>query len=332
MEPNNSSPVETPAAAVETNSDNKPVDRLLTKTREALANSSAENSVSKTDALSPSDVAATKEYQSSDEIELDIATYRSKKRALQNRPWWVDALKGLIGGAAAVLLLYIYRSDLPQEWYNLQWYGGIAALAWFASFAVFTALKHASLNSLDAALDILDVRKRTMQPALKDSPEREAAASSPSYFDRLVDINVQNLGNYYSLVRLHNDKSFVVSVWVGMFGFALILVAVSFALFAKDAKTLPPSIAAGSGVITEFIAAVFFYLYNRSVRQMRDYFQGLLAVQNVLLSLKLVSDTKDDVERAKMVGLMLSYLTRDLQRAVPVDEGSGGLKPAAARA
>ena len=348
MEANNSSPAETPPTNVETNGANNTTDateqhptdkapgvveRLLTKTRGALSTSSADERVPKKDVLSPSDVAATKEYGSSGEIEVDITTYKAEKRALLNRPGWVDALKALVGGGAAVAALHIWGSDLPQQWGDLKWQAGIGALAWFVTFAALAALKQGHLNSLDAALDILEVRKRTTQPALKEASEREVKGSAPSYFDRLVDINVQNLGNYYALVRLHNDKSFVVSVWVGMFGFALILVAVGFALFTKDSKTLPTSVAAGSGVITEFIAAVFFYLYNRSVRQMRDYFQGLLAVQNVLLSLKLVSDTEDDAERAKMVSLMLSYLTREVPRAEsrehPEEENRGSKAKAA---
>ena len=280
----------------------------------------AEKTATKTEVPPPPDVAATKEYESLGEIDIDIAKYTSDQRALRARPMWVDALKGIAGGVAALLALRIWGTDLPKDVFSLRWQAGIAALASFLVFAVFAALKQAHLSSLDAALDILRVRRRTMQPVLRDAPETESAGSAPSYFDRLVDINVANLGSYYSLVRLHNDKSFVVSVWVGMLGFALILAAVGFSLFAKDSKTLPTSIAAGSGVMTEFIAAVFFFLYNRSVRQMRDYFQGLLVVQNVLLSLKLVTDTRDEGERAKMVSLMLSYLTRNVLRPEPSDD------------
>jgi Cyanobacterial TRADD-N associated 2-Transmembrane domain len=41
-------------------------------------------------------------------------------------------------------------------------------------------------------------------------------------------------------------------------------------------------ISTGAGVVTEFIAAVFFYLYNRTVRQMKEYHDSLLSVQNIL--------------------------------------------------
>ena len=41
---------------------------------------------------------------------------------------------------------------------------------------------------------------------------------------------------------------------------------------------------------------------------MKEYHDSLLSVQNILLSFKLVEDTKDENEKAKMVGQMISYL------------------------
>src|SRR5260370_30947091 len=67
-------------------------------------------------------------------------------------------------------------------------------------------------------------------------------------------------------------------------------------------------ISSGSGVITEFIAAILFYLYNRTVRQMKGYHDSLLNVQNILLSLKLVEDTEEEDAKIKMIGQMLEYL------------------------
>lgn len=63
-----------------------------------------------------------------------------------------------------------------------------------------------------------------------------------------------------------------------------------------------------AGVATEFISAVFFYLYSKTVRQMKEYHDSLLAVQNVLLSFKLVGDTTDPRDKAKMVEMLLQYL------------------------
>ncbi len=88
---------------------------------------------------------------------------------------------------------------------------------------------------------------------------------------------------------------------VGIAGFGLIA-------FGLASRQNTATVAAASGIITEFIAAVFFYLYNRTVRQMKEYHDTLIFVQNVLLSFKILDEIKDESEKAKMIGSMLSYL------------------------
>ena len=97
------------------------------------------------------------------------------------------------------------------------------------------------------------------------------------------------------------DKSFVVSIAMGIAGFLLIC-------FGLVSRQNTSTVAAGSGVITEFIAAVFFYLYNRTIRQMKDYHDTLISVQNVLLAFKMLDEINNDSEKARMIGLMLSHL------------------------
>jgi hypothetical protein len=250
----------------------------------------------------PRELAATKQYHSVDEIDTDIAKYTSELNDKQSRPLTFNAVCVAVGVVLALLVAWLTYSYLQvQGHHSLMATGGFSVAALLIGIVVPMAFRQSRLASLRAALNILEVRKRSMAPLTG------AAQGSTTYFDRLVDINVKNLGDYYGLVRLHNDKSFSVSVWVGVFGFLLIAAAVGFALF-KSNDELPAAISAGSGVITEFISAVFFYLYNRSVREMRDYFDSLLTVQNILLSLKLVTDTQDEKEKAQMVGLMLTYL------------------------
>jgi hypothetical protein len=79
----------------------------------------------------------------------------------------------------------------------------------------------------------------------------------------------------------------------------------------------PAKIAAVSGVVTEFISGVFFYLYNRTVRQLKEYHDSLLSVQNVLLSFKLVNDTEDTAAKRDMTAQMCRFLLARV--SFPVD-------------
>jgi hypothetical protein len=75
-------------------------------------------------------------------------------------------------------------------------------------------------------------------------------------------------------------------------------------------------VSAGAGIITEFIAGVFFYLYNRTVIQLKEYHDSLIHVQNILLSFKIVGDTKDDTQRNAMMELMMKCLIATRSKTV----------------
>jgi hypothetical protein len=103
----------------------------------------------------------------------------------------------------------------------------------------------------------------------------------------------------------------------GMVGFILILIGLAFG-FARGQNTQTISfISAGAGVVVEFISGVFFYLYNRTVIRLKDYHDSLLAVQNILLSFKIVGDMQDEKEKAKMASLMIGSLVGKHQPTIP---------------
>jgi len=49
----------------------------------------------------------------------------------------------------------------------------------------------------------------------------------------------------------------------------------------------PAYLTAAAGTITEFIAAVFFYLYNRTILKMSEYHRKLVLTQNISIALKI---------------------------------------------
>ncbi|CAI2766334.1 TRADD-N-associated membrane domain-containing protein [Flavobacterium collinsii] len=130
----------------------------------------------------------------------------------------------------------------------------------------------------------------------------------PEYFDSLVKINVENLAAYYSLVKTHTSLSFKVSLLISIIGFILIISGLVIG-FRYDDKIIG-YIASGTGIVTEFISSVLFYLYNKTVRQLKEYHDSLINVQNILLSFKLIENTSDEKSKAEMVTKMLEYLVQ----------------------
>jgi hypothetical protein len=121
-----------------------------------------------------------------------------------------------------------------------------------------------------------------------------------AYFVDLTLVNIKNLKAYYQMVKSQTEKSFYVSLLSGILGFGLI----AWGIYRdKDISTY-------AGIITEFISGVFFYLYNKTVLQLKEYHDSLLDVQNILLAYKLVESVKptDSSEKNEMVKKMIEGL------------------------
>jgi hypothetical protein len=118
------------------------------------------------------------------------------------------------------------------------------------------------------------------------------------------------------LVKIQTDKSFRASLGIAYFDGVLIVIGLALGFYRADAADKVSYVASGAGVLTEFIAGVFFWLYSKTVSQLRGYHDSLISVQNILLSFKLVSDTRDPKEKAAMVSQMCSFLLTGLPKAV----------------
>jgi len=76
---------------------------------------------------------------------------------------------------------------------------------------------------------------------------------------------------------------------------------------AKDAGY----VATSAGVLGEFIASVFFYLYNRTILKMGEYHQKLVLIQNVSLALK-ISEELPAAEQVVARSKLIDYLSKDI--------------------
>jgi Na+/H+ antiporter NhaC len=142
--------------------------------------------------------------------------------------------------------------------------------------------------------------------------EKSLHNSNEEYFSKLVEINIENLSAYYEQVKTHANKSFVAALLMSILGFVIILVGLIISFGSDNNKELVVIISVGSGIITESISALFFYLYTKTVHQMKDYHDGLLYVQNILLSLKLIEgiDMVDPNIKAESINKLVEYLLK----------------------
>ncbi|MDR8392866.1 hypothetical protein NC796_17045 [Aliifodinibius sp. S!AR15-10] len=129
------------------------------------------------------------------------------------------------------------------------------------------------------------------QISLQNEAEKLQNELEDNFFTNLVKINFKYLDKYYLQTQVQANKSFILSAVAAILGFIIIITGI--VLMFLD-KTNPAYVTTGAGLLSEFIAAVFFYLYNKTIIKMGDYHQKLVITQNISLALKISESLPED--------------------------------------
>jgi Cyanobacterial TRADD-N associated 2-Transmembrane domain len=240
-----------------------------------------------------------------DQLDVEIATLEAQLRYIGIRG--LDFV--LIAFAIFAITYAIFGRTLLTD-------AGLGdSPTWVYTPLIGTSLACYAIFGLAYRIAMRDIRNRSLHQDLEVLRARKRALINPKdpsaplpYFDRLVNINVSNLEAYYTMVKVHTNNSFLASISAGCIGFLLIFTGLIVGFTGLQNSQSIAFISAGSGVITEFISGVFFYLYNRTTRQLKEYHDSLVDVQNILLSFKIVQDTSDNETRVAMTKSVIETL------------------------
>jgi hypothetical protein len=136
------------------------------------------------------------------------------------------------------------------------------------------------------------------------------ATLDEDFFTKLVKINFKYIDQYYLQTQSQADKSFRLSAAVAIVGLLIVIAGIVLMFLGR---TTPAYVTVSSGVLGEFIAAVFFYLYNQTILKMGDYHQKLVLTQNVGLALK-IAETLPEGQRTQAQRELIQRLTENVNR------------------
>ena len=126
-----------------------------------------------------------------------------------------------------------------------------------------------------------------------------------SLYSKSIKMNFRYLDNYYSQTQNQASKGFIVTVVIATVG-AFIVFGGIFSMYFGFTK--PAYITVATGSVTEIIASVFFYLYNKTIINMGKYHEKLVLSQNVAYALEIVDtlsmDKKDEAKKELMLELV----------------------------
>lgn len=213
--------------------------------------------------------------------------------------WTIVSVALGVTGIAAVLV--ITNGDMKSDW----WIVAIAFPATCAYLAVMPLGMSFARSRMRAQVE----RELATTIALRRSEELQDRLQE-DFFTNLVKINFKYIDQYYLQTQLQADKSFVlcaVSASVSL----LVIIGGIVLMYVASSTVQPGYVATFAGVLGEFIAAVFFYLYNRTITKMAEYHQKLVLTQNVSLALKITESLPPDRQADTRVKLV-EYLSKDI--------------------
>ncbi|HEX8139821.1 MAG TPA: hypothetical protein VF544_19840 [Pyrinomonadaceae bacterium] len=185
---------------------------------------------------------------------------------------------------------------------------GIASiLVIFGGVLIFASVVHVSAYFLNKIYSKL-TEKKSIQRDINALQEQ----LSEDFFTNLVRINFKYIDKYYLQTQVQANRSFMLASVAASVSLLIIVIGILMMYMGSSDKMTPAYITTISGLLGEFIATVFFYLYNRTVSEMSHYHQKLVLTQNVSLALKIAQELTDTDSKSKAQVGLIECLSRDI--------------------
>ena len=132
------------------------------------------------------------------------------------------------------------------------------------------------------------------------------------FYDKLIQINFKYTDKYYLQTQEQADKSFKLATFASVSSFIIIIYGIR-QIYLHEGET-PSYLTTISGVLTSFISAVFFYLYNQTIQKMSSYHKKLIISQNINLALKIAQGIADPTAKNEALKTLIDRLTTDINK------------------
>ena len=234
-----------------------------------------------------------------DDNEIREKEYRKLKLRLEDlhkRKRKYSILWGVFAGIFTGVLFVIYEMALSQI--------TIFRAICYIIVAILIGILVAIYAYLMFELQENQIRRKMLEYEAEDIKEEV----QEDVFENSIKMSYKYLDQYYLQTREQAQKGFFVTACVSIFGAILLGIGIVAMFFEK---TEPSYVTCASGVITEFIAAIFFYLYNKTIVSMSKYHNKLVLSQNISIALK-VADTLPSDDKTKSKNKIIEELLKDI--------------------
>lgn len=138
-------------------------------------------------------------------------------------------------------------------------------------------------------------------------------------FENSIKMSYKYLDQYYLQTREQARKGFFVTVCVSVFGAILIGIGIMMMFLGRIE---PSYVTCASGVVIELIAAIFFYMYNKTIVSMSKYHNKLVLSHNISIALK-VADTLPEGDKTDSKKTIITELLKDINTYLIKSDSEG---------
>lgn len=131
----------------------------------------------------------------------------------------------------------------------------------------------------------------------------------------IILLNLNRLSEYYTINLTQAKNSYrysIISVCIG----TLIFIYCIWSFIGNDNPNITVTIIGSiMGIITDFIAATYFYLYKKSIEQLNMYFKELIKIQDTMLAIELCNkiDVHSNEYNESIKSIIMELLKRSSQ-------------------
>jgi cytochrome b subunit of formate dehydrogenase len=233
---------------------------------------------------------------------IDVQVLARSQKAyvgLCPRPHLIEIL--LVGYIVMGFMILIFNKQLISIIANIA-YAGIAMVVSGYLIGIWVWIRNRLANRQDQIESVAACS--TIYQKLDEASDEE------KYFRRLIQVNLRNMEQYYQLVRRQTEKSFLMTTAIAVAGFVILCSGIVMEYAAPSKSLNLTLLTMASGTLIEFISAVCFYLYNRTIQQLNAYHDKLVDVQDTMLALKVAQIVKQEDLKDRTMAFLTRALTR----------------------
>lgn len=216
---------------------------------------------------------------------------------------WLSYVATVLVFEAAFFFVFSLVLPLVREWYTV--------FTFFILIFIMISILHLLI------LVIAKVSKRVLsnRKIENEIDSLQEQLEKGDFFTTLIRINFRYIDKYYLQTQVQADKSFYLSAAAAIVSLVMILAGIGMMFLGKTNSAI---LTTASGVLGEFIASVFFFLYNRTVSEMSKYHQKLVLTQNISLALKMAEQLPESEKPTAQLTL-INCLSKDINMYLCAD-------------